>query len=328
MHLPTDTPQRRDDATLGVPAVGTGTATAKTILFGEHAVVYGHPAIAVPITTIPVTATARHGAGHSTLRSALYHGRIHTAPERLQPTVAAVRAALDAAGAAEENVAVDIRSEIPAERGLGSSAAVAAAVVSATSALFGRTLTPDERHELIQIAERAAHGRPSGLDARAVVASGPVWFQSGAVSTLDVSGPVALVLADSGVAGRTREAVAGVRALRDDRPAHVDALISRLGALSAVARDALAGADADLVGTTMTEAHALLGELGVGDPALDHLVNTAVRGGALGAKLTGGGRGGCVVAVARDDAHAAQLVARLRQAGAPAAWRTHLEARR
>lgn len=331
MHLPIDTRIRRGEEASGVPAAAlaraTGSATAKTILFGEHAVVYGRPAIALPISSIPVTATAQQATGPATLRSALYHGRLDTAPERLTPTVAAVRAALDAVEHPHESVAVDVRSEIPAERGLGSSAAVAAAIVTAVTSLFGRELTADERHELIQIAERAAHGRPSGLDARSVVAAVPVWFEAGATTPLAVGGPLSFVLADSGVAGRTREAVAGVRALRDADPVGVDAIVDRLGGLSATARDALGAADAELVGVAMSEAHALLGELGVGDPALDHLVGAARAGGALGAKLTGGGRGGCVVALARDAAHADDLADHLRAAGAPAAWSTHLEAR-
>jgi len=330
MHPPIDTRSRHADAASGVPAgmmaPASGSATAKTILFGEHSVVYGRPAIAMPISSIPVTATARQATGPATLRSALYHGRLDAAPERLQPTVAAVTAALDAVGRPRDAVAVDVRSEIPAERGLGSSAAVAAAIVTAVTSLFGRELTADERHELIQIAERAAHGRPSGLDARSVVARGPVWFEDGATATLAVGGPLSFVLADSGVAGRTREAVAGVRALREADPARVDRVIDRLGGLSSTARDALGAADADLVGTAMTEAHALLGELGVGAPALDHLVTAARTGGALGAKLTGGGRGGCVVALARGAAHADELAAHLRAAGAPSAWSTHLEA--
>lgn len=318
------------DAAAGsaVPGTGTGRATAKTILFGEHAVVYGRPAVAVPITAIPVTALARPVEGPASLRSALYHGRLDRIPERLRPTGAAVSAALDAVGRPSSGVAVEVRSEIPAERGLGSSAAVAAAIVTAVSAAFGRTLSADERHELIQIAERAAHGRPSGLDARSVVATGPVWFEDGAATTLAVGGPMTFVLADTGVAGRTREAVAAVRALREERPAHVDALLERLGGLAAQARVALGTGDAASVGAAMDDAHAALDMLGVGDPALDHLVAAARTGGALGAKLTGGGRGGCIVAVARDADHADDLVAHLRAAGSPAAWSTHLEASR
>lgn len=320
----------------GTPAAGiddgappaVGRASAKTILFGEHAVVYGHPAIALPVRAIGVTASARRSSAPSTLRSSLYHGRLDAAPARLAPTVAAVEAALEAAGCAGAGVAVDVRSEIPAERGLGSSAAVAAAIVRAVGGAFGSHPDPDELHALIQIAERAAHGRPSGLDARSVVATGPVWFAGGNATALAVGGRMSFVLADSGVAGRTREAVGGVRRLRESRPQQVDAILERLGGLSALGRDALAAADAERVGAGMSEAHRLLGELGVGEPALDHLVAAAARGGALGAKLTGGGRGGCVVAVARDAAHADRLVADLRRAGAPAAWSTHLEASR
>jgi mevalonate kinase len=317
----------RGDHPTGVSAVGvgTGSATAKVILLGEHAVVYGQPAIALPVAALTVEADVAPAAGASTLDSALYAGPLADVPERLRPTATAARAALAALGAADAPIGLRIRSDIPAERGVGSSAAVAAAVVGAVADALGTTLDAESHHELVQIAERAAHGTPSGLDARAVRADGPIWFRAGDVEALPVGTPLTFVIADTGVRGRTGEAVAAVRAFRDSDPARGDALIAGLGALTRDARDDLARGDVVALGRRMTRAHRLLDDLGVGEPALDRLAEAALDAGALGAKLTGGGRGGCVLALATDPAHASVLEAALRAAGATDAWITTVE---
>ncbi|MDF2554874.1 MAG: hypothetical protein K0R60_769 [Microbacterium sp.] len=304
---------------------GTGSASAKVILFGEHAVVYGEPAIALPVAALTVRARVEPSRTVSTLDSSLYSGPLDGAPVRLGPTATAVRAALTALGAADERIALRIESDIPAERGVGSSAAVAAAVIGAVADSRGVTLDAQAHHELVQIAERAAHGTPSGLDSRAVRASGPIWFQAGEATPLPVAAPLTFVIADTGVRGRTGEAVAAVRAFRESAPERVDGLIAALGGLTVEARDDLAAGDAVALGQRMTRAHLLLDELGAGDPALDRLAEAAHRAGALGAKLTGGGRGGCLLALAQDPAHAVVLEAALRDAGATDVWTTTVE---
>lgn len=310
------------------PVIGVGTASGKAILFGEHAVVYGHPAIALPLRDLRVRAEAEPLPERRLLRSALYTGALDRAPDRLASTARAVEATMSAVGAADAGVQVSVESDLPAERGVGSSAAVSAAIVQAVAAAFGRELDAGERHHLIQIAERAAHTSPSGLDARTVVADRPVWFQDGSAHDLDVAAPLWFVIADSGVRGRTREAVGAVRSLRDGDPEGVGRRLDRLGDLAREGRAALATNDPAAIGAGMDEAHALLGELGVGDKALDGLASDARAHGALGAKLTGGGRGGCVLVLAGGPDHAEELARELRGRGAPATWTTELRGTR
>ena len=304
---------------------GSGSASGKAILFGEHAVVYGQPAIALPVTALTVHADAQRTTGRSRLHSDLYRGALEDAPNDLLPTATAARAALAAFAGDGDGVDLRIRSDVPAQRGVGSSAAVAAAVVAAVAAAFDAPLDDERHHDLVQIAERAAHGTPSGLDARAVRAQAPIWFHAGSVATVPVGAPLTFVIADTGVRGRTDRAVAGVRALRDREPARIDGLIERLGALSTAARDDIAAGDVVALGAGMTRAHALLGDLGVGDASLDRLVGAAREAGAAGAKLTGGGRGGCILALAADAAHGARLADALRAAGATDVWITTVE---
>jgi mevalonate kinase len=305
-------------------SVGTGTAHGKAILLGEHAVVHGSPAIAVPLPALAVRADVRLDAPAATLTTALYAGPLDAAPHRLDPTLTAFRRTLaalrpDDAQSLTATSSLAVTSDVPHERGLGSSAAVAAAVVRGVAAALGATLEDDVLHELVQVSERVAHGAPSGLDARSVVADGPVWFHDGEASPLSVGTEGVLVVADTGVAGDTRSAVAAVRARRDADPAAVRAL-DRLGALVVVGRDALVAGDLTAVGTAMDTAHALLRDLTVSSPELDRLTDAARTAGALGAKLTGGGRGGCAVALCTDAATAATVAAAAEAAGAVGVW--------
>lgn len=308
------------------PPSGVGHASAKAILFGEHAVVFGEPAIAVPVRALTASVRLRRTDGTARLDSALYHGPLHTAPLRLDVTTTALHAVLSHLGEPGASVTTTIDSSIPVERGLGSSAAVSAAIVHAALDAWGVTADDDTIHELIQTAERAAHGSPSGLDARSVRATRPLWFQQGRVADLDVAAPLHLVIADSGVRGRTREAVRGVASRREQEPVVIDGIVAALGRLAVEARDDLAHGDIVRLGHGMTSAHRLLNDLGVGDPALDHLAHAALGAGALGAKLTGGGRGGCVLVLAAGPEHSDALEQALRAAGASAVWATTVEA--
>ncbi|KAA9086711.1 mevalonate kinase [Microbacterium radiodurans] len=322
--LAPDAPPQVTHGTTAAPAA-TGRAGAKAILIGEHAVVYGRPALAIPVRALEARAEARAISGPSRLRSALYTGQAARAPERLRVTVTAMAAALEAAGSPDTALEIAIESSIPAERGLGSSAAVSAAVIEAALAACGARVDDERMHELIQTAERAAHGSPSGLDARTVRARAAVWFEAGRIEPVSVGSDLTFVIADSGVRGRTREAVAAVAARRAADPAAVDASLDELGALATAVRGQVSAGESDGIGAAMTRAHTLLNGLGVGDPALDRLFAAAVSAGALGAKLTGGGRGGCVLALVRDTDAAAELSDHLTRVGAAAVWTTTVE---
>ncbi|MGJ9530289.1 mevalonate kinase [Actinotignum sp. GS-2025a] len=305
--------------------IGVGRAHGKAILFGEHAVVYGAPAISLPVHVLPVIANATITTGESTISSELYRGPAATAPERLSPVVAAIDAGLDFV-APGSSAHVTIYSDIPYERGLGSSAAVAAAIVSAIADAAGVRLSPAERFLLIQVAERVAHGRPSGMDAHGVVADTVIKFQRPDVTPLIVARPLHVVIGDSGVPGATRQAVGSVRELREKFPAKVESLVARLAGYAADAEMQLATGDWASMGENMWRAHATLAQLGVSSPELDAMVNAAHGAGALGAKMTGGGIGGCVIALAENSAHAKDIAAALSAAGAANAWSTWVEA--
>ena len=301
--------------------MGRGHTWAKAILLGEHSVVYGHPAVAVPLHDLPMHATATLVPGPSWLDSLGHRGPMDQAGPRFACVVRAFEAAREFSGFPTQSFEITTRSDIPHERGLGSSAAAAGAIIRAVLHACRRDASTDELFTLTQLAEQVAHGKPSGLDAAATSSPHPIWLQGGRMRPLSQCIEQAhLVIADSGVHGSTRQAVGGLRARYEENTRTIGPLIDELGALAQTAVTALGDGDAPALGATMDRAHTVLAKLDLSLPILDELTASARRAGALGAKLTGGGLGGCVIALT-DGAQAADRVrAALEHSGAFATW--------
>lgn len=345
---------------------GYGETCAKVILFGEHSVVYGHSAVALPLKNLRMRATVIADDCESalpasnlklgtqspqtqssqtqspqtespqtespqtesplpldsriTLSCLGFTGKLSEIPPRFSSIRAAIHAALEFAGWNGESLHVTTESDFPPERGLGSSAASAGAVIRAILDYYKIRASEDEIFALTQSAERVAHGRSSGLDATATSASWPVRFKRGEFSRMDICMRAWLVLADSGCKGMTRETVEALRAKLDAHPGEVGAQLDDLGAIAVEAEDDLALGRAENMGARMNRAHKILADLGVSTPQLDKLVRAACEHGALGAKLTGGGGGGCVIALANSADAAERVSAALRNAGACGTW--------
>ncbi|RWZ61183.1 mevalonate kinase [Labedella populi] len=301
-------------------ALGTGHTRAKFILMGEHSVVYGHSAIALPLPALSMDVEVHAVGGAARIRSEYFSGPLADAPSTLAGPIAAINAASGAFDVPLDGLLIDIESSIPAERGLGSSAAAAGALVHAFADMAHRRISDREHYDLVQVAERVAHGTPSGLDAVATNSRVPVLFAGGITAALPMTLQGSFVIADTGVRGRTRVAVAGLRRLREERPVWAESRLDRLGRLAEDAVADLAEARGEALGVRMSEAHGILSELGVSSRELDVLVTAATAAGALGAKLTGGGQGGCVVALAPTPAIAADVTRALHVAGATRSW--------
>lgn len=302
------------------PRIGRGRAHAKIILFGEHAVVHGQPAIAFPMRQIGLDATARPVEGDLRLTVDIYDGPLAQAPSKLSPLVTTIEAALDLLHQPLRDVHIWCDGDIPLERGLGSSAAGAAAIINAIDDLFEGHLDEYSRYELVQAGERIAHGSPSGLDAYTVVGAKPIWFQAGSIEPLTVNLQTPLVIADSGHAGDTHSAVAAVSEIRRADPKLAAEYFDRIRHHTVAARRDLAQDDRESLGRRMNEVQQTLHAMSVSSPKLDRLIETARDAGALGAKLTGGGRGGCIIALPATPEDALPLSQALRRAGAPRTW--------
>lgn len=319
-----------DTAALHLPGAagqlsGVGTAHGKSILIGEHSVVYGAPAIAFPLHDLEVEVTLSY-SDNPMITSEVYTGPVASAPNRLRPPLTALREAAKWFELDASRLSMAIKSPIPVERGLGSSAAVSTAIVRAAAALAGKHLTELERFNLVQHAERIAHGTSSGLDAHAVAALTPLLFRAGVPKPLRSKTEVTVVIADTGTPGKTSMAVGGVRAMRENDTQLIDSLVGQLAELTTIAEQALITGNLSALGSALSGAHRVLNELGVTSGDLNRLVVAAETAGALGAKMTGGGLGGCAIALVKDQADAARIAAALETAGAIRTWISTLAA--
>jgi mevalonate kinase len=296
----------------------TASTPGKIILFGEHAVVYGQPALAVPVPQVQARVTVAPARRGYSLEAPDIHLRADLAdlPSN-HPLAATARSVFTELGiATPPPFRLRITSSIPVASGLGSGAAVTVAVLRALSAFLGQPL-PDERVSALAFdVEKLYHGTPSGIDNSVVTYARPVYFvKDRTIETLRVGAPLTLVIADTGIAALTRQSVADVRRLWESDPRRWEAVFERIGEIVRAARRAIEAGNIPALGPLMDENQARLQELTVSSPELDRLVEAARGSGALGAKLSGGGRGGNMIALVRPQE--AEIVARtLQSAGA------------
>ena len=298
-------------------------ACAKIILCGEHAVVYTRPAIAVPIHDLRAHATftpQEGGALHVHLED--LDERWVWSPHLQHPLAVVISHTLDTLGQTPPSGMLQVRSDIPIGGGLGSSAAVATAVVRVLAQALHHPLPPDEVARLVYEGEKLWHGTPSGIDNTVIAYEQPIWFVKGAPpEPFELSHPIPLVIADSGQAAATRDVVAYVRQQWEAQKVRYEALFDAIGRVVHRARDALVRSDWPELGALLNENHYLLEQMGVSSPQLDALVQAAREAGAWGAKLAGAGWGGNVIALA-PPSRAGEIVHALRRAGAQHVYTT------
>lgn len=302
-------------------------APGKVILFGEHAVVYGRPALAVPVSQVRATAIIEPSPPGSGLTIVAPQIGKYISPATApgdEPLSFAACLTLERLHVGEPDAVLTISSTIPVAGGLGSGAAVSTALVRALAAFLGFEPGNAWISELVFEVEKIHHGTPSGIDNTVIAYEQPVYFRRGyPVLRLHAGAPFTLLIADTGIRSLTREVVGYVRRAWEAQRAHYEALFDRIGELAERARNAIEAGDIHALGLLMDENHALLAGLGVSSPELDLLVETARAAGALGAKLSGAGRGGNMVALVEEEA-AARVMEALKQAGAVNVIRTQV----
>lgn len=310
----------------------TATAPGKIILFGEHAVVYGRPAIAIPLSQLRATAVVAPGSRPGIRLCAPDLGEEIQLPEAPpdHPIAAVIRQLQTAvAHPMLPDLTITVTSAIPIASGLGSGAAITACVIRALAAFLGlEHLASNEWvSALTYEIEKIHHGTPSGIDNTVVAYEQPVYFvraqPQNRIEPFTVTRPLHLLVADTGVRSSTRVAVGDVRRRWQADPARFEALFDGCGRIAAAARPAVIRGDEAVLGRLMQENHALLQAMTVSSPELDALVAAALAAGALGAKLSGAGRGGNMIALVTPAA-ATAVTAALQAAGAAAVLPTLL----
>ncbi|TLN11866.1 mevalonate kinase, partial [bacterium] len=217
---------------------------------------------------------------------------------------------------------VRLSSSIPLAAGFGSSAATSIAIIRALAAFLGHSLPVEIISELAYRVEKRHHGNPSGIDNTVIAFERPVYFVRGQpFETLLPAKPFTLVIADSGVQSSTAAVVADVRRLYQADPQASEAAFTAIGELSRQARERIQNGQIEDLGALMNRNQRLLRELTISSPELDRLVDAALESGAQGAKLSGGGRGGNMIALVTPET-AGAVVTGLRAAGAVRTWIT------
>jgi len=290
-----------------MPAI-TATAPGKIILFGEHAVVYGRPAIAVPVNQVraraTVVATPREAPG--TIRLQALDIGLDTNYGDLppdHPLAYAIHLVLETIGLKEAPACViRVTSSIPLASGMGSGAAVTVALMRALAAFLGHPL-PDERvNHLTYDVEKLYHGTPSGIDNTVVTYAKPVFFTRGEdPQMLTVPQPFTIVIGDTGIPCSTAITVGDVRDALQEQPEEYEPVLDEIGEIGDQARSAIEAGGVGELGQLMVSNQRLLQQLNVSSPELERLIQAAMGAGALGAKMSGGGRGGNMIALVEPD---------------------------
>lgn len=286
-----------------------GAAHGKVILFGEHAVVYGEPAIAVGIDR-GARATARRGTGKSTLYVRGWELRVEEGDS--DSDLGRAWGAMLQASAPCEPVDVEIFSDLPPGGGLGCSAAMGVAIARALSP----ETDPARVLERAMAWERVFHGNPSGIDATVALYGGSIFFRKGdPFMPLPIKGGLTLCIGGTGIASSTRAMVETVRQLCERKPDIAKKSFEAIASVVRNARLALLAGDTFAVGRLMDLNQMLLSGLMVSQEDIERLCSLARDVGALGAKLTGAGGGGSVVALAKGQSEGEAILEAWGKAG-------------
>jgi len=276
-----------------------GRAAGKIIVLGEHAVTYGHPALAA---ALPMELRVRAEEAATV--------EVPGAPDAR---------AVEAAGILAKRLGISgarltVEGDLPASAGLGSSAAFCVATARALAALAGRAVdAAGEIEAAAQEAERVFHGNPSGVDTHVAARGGMVLYRRGPPAearAIRPARPLPLLIILTGKRRETSSLVERLRKALEAEPGRVGRLLERLGALAQAGAGDVESGDLPALGIRMNEAQRLLVRAGVSSPALDEAIACVVRAGAMGAKLTGAGGGGAAIALMRDPGPALDALRR------------------
>ena len=280
-------------------------APGKVILCGEHSVVYGRPAIAVPVTGIRARARVEPGPTGSGLRIRaldLKQEMLLKDTKENNPLGKIARLVLSHLSLSEPDAVLTLKSDLPVASGMGSGTAITVAAARALSASLGAELPSEVVSDMTYEVERIHHGTPSGIDNNVIAWEQPIYFTMGSPpETFRIHTPFHLLIANSGIASSTREAVAEVHHRWESTPSYYNVVFDCIGAIAHAARAAVEQGALQALGALLNENQELLAKMGVSLLHLDRLTQVAREAGALGAKLTGAGQGGNIIALVEVD---------------------------
>ncbi len=310
LEVASEQPPAQPVARAGSETMGTG--YGKVVLLGEHAVVYGRHAIAAPIPmTVRALVEDCDSGVHLIIPRWGVEYQLPKASERSRSFERSAGVIFDQLGLANTAMRIEVFPDVPRGMGLGGSAALAVAIVRALDKHFRLELSDDDVNRLAFESEKVAHGNPSGIDNTVACYGRPIVFRPGEpplLEPLNIPEPIQAVVAMTGLEGLTAKTVGRVRDAWRVNPKLYERIFDEIDAIVLRGIEAIQDQDVPRLGELMNVCHGLLNALQVSTPELERLVALAREHGALGAKLTGGGGGGSIIAVGRDAQALAQAI--------------------
>jgi mevalonate kinase len=313
-----------------MPAI-SATFPGKVILFGEHAVVYGSHAIAIPVNQVHSHAvitpaiTAVPGYVDIIAPDINLHQDLQSLDDN-NPLAFAIRTTLQKLDVSKSPAfTIRITSDIPIASGMGSGASISCSIAKAVSTFLGKPFSTPEISEVAFEVEKLHHGTPSGVDNTVIAFNMPIVFKRGEIPIKLINrDKLHFVIADSGIKSFTSQVVGAVRLNWEQDKAHFDTQFQAIDQVVVNALDAFGSGDIRKIGSLMQENQRILQQVRVSNPSLDKLISAAINSGAYGAKLSGAGMGGNIIALVPDDL-IGNIQTSLLQAGAVRIIQTTLE---
>ena len=309
--------------------MGTGSGKGKAILFGEHFVVYGLPALAAGISSVTTAKLTRvRSFGHTLVdKRPAMPGYKEKKYDEQKASLELILKHLNI-DTTKMGFQIDLDGDLVCASGIGASAASCVAIVRSLNDEFKLELTDEQVNEAAYEGEKGYHGTPSGLDNTASTYGGLVWFErdlSGGppkFEKLKLGKSIHLVIASTGITASTKVVVGAVKIRKEEDPKWWDSISEEYNQLVHDGKEALIQLNLPKVGELMNKNHELLQQLTVSCEELDNLVKVARDNGAIGSKMTGTGRGGNMIALAPDEATAKQIAEALEKSKAAGVWLT------
>jgi mevalonate kinase len=279
-------------------------APGKTILFGEHAVVYGYPAIAMAISVnsqCKITET-NHQKVIINLEdyNASYEGKTIASlaskvPSKNSQIIKCLEMFKEQYGIELQNIAISLSSKLFPSAGLGSSASIAVSLTQAINRYYGFGLSKSEINDFAYTQEKIVHGSPSGIDNNICTYGNAIYFQDGNFEFIEVPEDLTLLISYTNVEHDTKEAINRIKQLKEHEPQKTTEYLERIGEITEQARKEINKGNIQKIGRLMNRNNDYLSKLQVSNEAIDNIVNISRENGAWGSKLTGAGLGGCVI---------------------------------
>lgn len=299
-------------------------APGKIILTGEHFVVLGAPAVSMAVNLYSHATVRPARPGRIEVEASIplqtlgsvHQNQYENRGRLLEPLRLAARETLDYIGAKKSGVSLDVYCDIPIGAGLGSSASTTVAIITAVAKAKQAKLARREVFRIAFTPESFLHGNPSGVDHATTIYGGIIRFtRPDEIKRLKLKQAPRILVCDTGIHRSTKKLVGAVVRKSQKKRKDFSSRVDDVREISRSAIRALERGDVKELGSLMDDNHKLLVEIGVSHPLLDNLVRVARKHGALGAKLTGAGGGGCIIALCKTSRDETSIASALRRNG-------------